>query len=406
VFAVEPLTPKDPWLLIHPADINLFQVYEDRRLRPDQSTRHNEVYHMNAYTIINSTPRIILPVNMIALDNLRGTIVSLDRFYHVEAKNGPPHLHHIVTDRVGRTHDLCSARYVERDAYHVNSYDLHQESRGKIVATEGVVPFPEEVEFYSFYFRNDGTRPIYSNPPEIRICSVPRTQKSLKGKDAEIVRPRLSSENLSFFLCLLLTFQGTQRNEDLSSQDPDPSRYPLRRKPSVLAKIGGTIKNKVRSMTAPVPLRSSKKGLSSPERPFNLTHSPQAMSTNSITPPPQFTPTQSRRATATRLVSSSFQQDLDISTQASVTPPLSGVATIATTPPQQRTLSESPKAIAGTGGQADVDGNDGNPYLTPVTTSESFSPLPSPVSASTRMSPKEFRPGEDNLPLVFDGGEK
>jgi predicted glutamine amidotransferase len=188
VFAVEPLTPKNPWLLIHPADINLFQVYEDRRLRPDQSTKHAEVYHMNAYTIINSTPRIILPVNMIALDNLRGTIVSLDRFYDVEVKNGPPHLHHIVTDRVGRTHDLCSARYVERDSYHVNSYDSHRESRGKIVATEGVVPFPEEVEFYSFYFRKDGTGPIYSNPPEIRICSVPRTQKSLKGKDAEIVR--------------------------------------------------------------------------------------------------------------------------------------------------------------------------------------------------------------------------
>jgi hypothetical protein len=194
VFAVEPLAPKNPWLLIHPADINLFQVYEDRKLRPDQSTKHAEVYHINAYTIINSTPRIILPVNMIALDNIRGTIVSLDRFYDVEAKNGPPHLHHIVTDRVGRTHDLCSARYVERDAYHVNSYYSHQESRGKIIATEGVVPFPEEVDFYSFYFRKDGTRPIYSNPPEIRICSVPRTQKSLKGKDAGIVRLRLSSK--------------------------------------------------------------------------------------------------------------------------------------------------------------------------------------------------------------------
>ena len=153
---------------------------------------------MNAYTIINSTPRIILPVNMIALDNLRGTIVSLDRFYDVEAKNGPPHLHHIVTDRVGRTHDLCSARYVERDAYNVNSYDSYQESRGKIVATEGVVPFPEEVDFYSFYFRKDGTRPIYSNPPEIRICSVSRTQKSLKGKNTEIVR---LSTQVKIFLC-------------------------------------------------------------------------------------------------------------------------------------------------------------------------------------------------------------
>jgi hypothetical protein len=156
-------------------------------------------------------------------------------------------------------------------------------------------------------------------------------------------------------------------------------------------------------MTTPVPLRSSKKGLESPERPLNLTHSPQAISTNSITPPPKFTPTQSRRATATRLVSSPFRQDLDISAQASATPPLSGVAKIATTPPQQHTLSESPKAITATDEQAEVDGNDSNPYLTPVTTTESFSPLPSPLSASTPMSPKEFKPGEENLPLAFDG---
>jgi hypothetical protein len=158
-------------------------------------------------------------------------------------------------------------------------------------------------------------------------------------------------------------------------------------------------------MTAPVPLRSSKKGVESPERPLTLTHSPQAMSTNSITPPPQFTPTQSRRATATRLVTSPFRQDLDISAQASATPPLSGLATGAT-PPQQHTLSESPKVIAATDEQAKVDGNDGNPYLTPVTTTESFSPLPSPLSSSTPKSPQEFKPGEDNLPLIFDGDEE
>ncbi|CAM6000726.1 unnamed protein product [Sphagnum balticum] len=297
---------------------------------------------MNAYTIIDDTPRVILPVNMIALDNLRGTIVSLDRFYHVEAKNGPPHLHHIVTDRVGRTHDLCSARYVERESYHVNSYNSHQDSRGKIVATEDVVPFPEE---------------------------------------------------------------GTQRYEDLSSNDPDPLRYPLRRRPSVLAKIGGTIKSKVRSISVPVPGGSSKKGVESStsitERPLNLTHSSQAMSTNSITPPPQFTPTQSRRATATRLVTSPLQHNLDQSRRAIprhvATLPLQlsldqsaqerDTSAVTATPPQH-TLNESPQEIAAT--HAEPDEDDGDPYLTPVSTTESFSPLPSPVSASTPRSQRNL----------------
>jgi hypothetical protein len=148
---------------------------------------------MNAYTIINNTPRVILPVNMIAIDNIRGTIISLDRFHHVETKNGPPHLHLIVTDRVGCTHDLCSARYVARESYG-NDKDASRESRSRIVPTEGIVPFPEEVEFYSFYFRKDGTRPIYSNAPEIRICSVNLISKRIP---AEFVCIRkLSSGNL------------------------------------------------------------------------------------------------------------------------------------------------------------------------------------------------------------------
>jgi hypothetical protein len=109
---------------------------------------------------------------------------------------------------------------------------------------------------------------------------------------------------------------------------------------------------------------------------------------------------------------------LDITAQASVTPPLqhnldqaaqkfdtSAVRATATSPPPP-TLSQSPKAIAATDEQAEADGNDGNAYLTPITTTESFSPLPSPISASTPMSPREFKPGKNNLPLAFDGDEQ
>jgi hypothetical protein len=128
--------------------------------------------------------------------------------------------------------------------------------------------------------------------------------------------------------------------------------------------------------------------------------------TNSITPLPQFTPTQSRRATATRLDSSPFRRDLDIDAPAPLQRDghlavqefdISAIRATARsppppsqpTPPLQHHEKNSPPPTA------EVEGADGDTYLTPVTTKEDFPPLPSPACASTPISKKpETKAGE------------
>jgi hypothetical protein len=187
---------------------------------------------------------------------------------------------------------------------------------------------------------------------------------------------------VEIFIADIVISQGTQRYEDLLPFNPNPlSRPPLRRKTSVLAKLGGTIRNKVRSMSTPV--RSSMKVEGSTT---SLVRSQQATTTHSVTPALRSNPIQISKSIA----------------ESPVIPP-----------PPQNSLAESPQIMAtdaiwpptisrrvGTDEE-----RDDLAYVTPVTSSESFE-LPSPLSnVSPRSSLKKFQEGKESLPFSFEGDE-